>query len=523
MPTLKLYDLLVAEQSRIPKDGGREFYVFDKRDKSQKTFAVKTREAAEQTKAFKSLGENARILGVPDDRIVITCGHGEAVVCPGVSAERPLQTFYYLFKYEPNAAEPDPEMGGEDLKLSGTRQDFDPTTGEPIVLMQFTGDGEKKFAAITRELATRGRLQSQLQGQTLLQHFAIVLDDDIKSWPSIDFEENPNGISGSNGAQITGMAGINEAKDLAIVLQTGALPVEFRTLEETQISATLGQDSLRQAYKAAIAGLIAVALFLLIAYRFLGLVAVIGLGIYAAFLYGALLLFDVTLTLPGFAGMILTIGVAADANIVVFERIKEEAREGKSVRAAIASGYGKGLSTIIDANVVTAITALVLFSLATAGGQGLRADAPDRYRDVGHHRGLRDARDARPARRFQVVRQSRVHGRHRRRDPELDQARLRRQAKHLVRDLRCGDVDRARLHRDQGLNLGIDFEGGTEISFTTQQPTSLEDVRAEAEKVGAADAVIQGTGNQLRATGTRRSRSEPRRSSRRRNATSPRP
>src|SRR5205807_4144696 len=110
--------------------------------------------------------------------------------------------------------------------------------------------------------------------------------------------------------------------------------------------------------------------FLLLFYRFLGLVAVLGLAIYAAFLYGVILLLHVTLTLPGFAGMILTIGVAADANVVVFERIKEEVRAGKSVRAAIAAGYGKGFHTILDANVVTAITALVLFAVATAQVKG---------------------------------------------------------------------------------------------------------------------------------------------------------
>ena len=137
------------------------------------------------------------------------------------------------------------------------------------------------------------------------------------------------------------------------MLQTGALPVQFVTVERSDVSATLGKDSLRQARNAAIAGLIVVALFLLLLYRFLGLVAVIGLAIYAAFMYGAILLFGVTLTLPGFAGLILTIGVAADANVVVFERIKEEARAGKSVRAAIATGYAKGFRTILDANVVT--------------------------------------------------------------------------------------------------------------------------------------------------------------------------
>src|SRR5581483_1748946 len=102
----------------------------------------------------------------------------------------------------------------------------------------------------------------------------------------------------------------------------------FNQLEQTQVSATLGKDSLSQAKTAALIGLLVVALFLLLFYRFLGLIAVIGLGIYAAFLYGAILLLKVTLTLPGFAGMILTIGVAADANVVIFERIKEEVRAG---------------------------------------------------------------------------------------------------------------------------------------------------------------------------------------------------
>src|SRR5207248_445658 len=140
--------------------------------------------------------------------------------------------------------------------------------------------------------------------------------------------------------------------------------------ERTDVSATLGKDSLAQAWHAALVGLIVVAAFLLLLYRFLGLVAVIGLTIYCALYYAAILLFNVTLTLPGFAGLILTIGVAADANVVVFERIKEEVRAGRSVKAAIAAGYGKGFHTILDANVVTAITAMVLFLIAVADVKG---------------------------------------------------------------------------------------------------------------------------------------------------------
>ena len=184
------------------------------------------------------------------------------------------------------------------------------------------------------------------------------------------------------------------------MLQSGALPVTFKTLETTAISATLGKDSLAEAWKAAIAGLIVVALFLLIFYRVLGVVAVIGLGIYAAFLYAAILIFNVTLTLPGFAGMILTLGVAADANIVIFERVKEEYRAGKSVRAAISAGYGKGFSTIIDANVVTAITAHGALPGRDRRREGLRPHAPDRNADLAADRGRRHARDPRPARRL---------------------------------------------------------------------------------------------------------------------------
>ena len=124
----------------------------------------------------------------------------------------------------------------------------------------------------------------------------------------------------------------------------------------------------------------------------------LGLAIYAAFYYAAILLFHVTLTLPGFAGLILTIGVAADANVVVFERIKEEVRSGKSVRAAISAGYGKGFHTILDANVVTAITALVLFLIAVARVKGFALMLLIGT-DLAAHRGRGDARDARPAQR----------------------------------------------------------------------------------------------------------------------------
>ena len=287
-----------------------------------------------------------KVLKVPPKTVVVTCSSTSSSVCPGDNAGIPPKgkNDYYLFKHGTYAGDryatdgKYPNMTGAELKLSGVRQDYDPSTNQPIVLLSFNGKGNKTFLQVTRNEATRGKILG-LGGQCGAPcAFAIVLDNEIRSWPAIDPSTNPNGIDPrGSGAEINNIGSLSEAKQLALVLQTGALPVNFVPLERTDVSATLGKDSLKQAQNAAIGGLIVVALFLLFLYRFLGLVAVIGLGIYACFMYAAILLLNVTLTLPGFAGLILTIGVAADANVVVFERIKEEVRSGKSVRAAVAA------------------------------------------------------------------------------------------------------------------------------------------------------------------------------------------
>ncbi len=153
-------------------------------------------------------------------------------------------------------------------------------------------------------------------------------------------------------------------------LKIGALPVKLALISQSTVSATLGQQALDQAELAGAIGLLVVVLFLLLYYRLLGAVAVLGLVVYGVFFYALILLIPITLTLPGMAGLILTIGVAADANIVIFERIKEEARAGRSMLSAIAQGYRKGIATIVDANVITLFTAFILFVLATAGVKG---------------------------------------------------------------------------------------------------------------------------------------------------------
>ena len=423
-----------------------------------------------------------QVLTVPGKVTVITCDSSTAAVCPVNSnttnpTPPPGVTYYYLFKhgvYPFDSNSPYPQMTGKDLALAGTQADIDPNTGQPIVTIQFKGKGNGLFHQITRNEAQRG------QQLGVLQSFAIVLDNQLYSFPTIDYKQYGDGIDPTGGgAQITGLSSQKEASDLALVLQTGALPVPFVTVSRTDVSATLGKDSLRQARDAAIAGLIIVALFLLVLYRFLGVVAVIGLAIYSVLMYGAILLLDVTLTLPGFAGLILTIGVAADANVVIFERIKEEARAGRSVRAAIAQGYAKGFRTIIDANVVTAITALILFAVATAAGQGIRADAPDRHRRLAVHGRRRDARDARPARRLPLGAVAAVHGRdgagtpevvadrRRQAPPEVLHHLARRRRPERHRDRRPGTEPR---HRLQGRRAGRVQDAAAGVAHPGAQP-----------------------------------------------------
>ena len=434
----------------------------------------------------------------PSRTVVITCSASSSSVCPGDVNGVPAagQTDYYLFK---NGAYPNdryatdgryPNMDGNQLSLSGTRQDFDPTSGEPVVLMQFKSKGNKIFKEVTKNEAIRGSIQRTPQ------HFAIVLDNEIRSWPQIDYTQNPQGIDPTGtGAQITGLQSLKEAQNLALVLQTGALPVNFVTLERTDVSATLGKDSLKQARNAAIGGLIAVMLFLLLAYRFLGLVAVLGLGIYAALMYGAIVLVPVTLTLPGFAGLILTIGVAADANIVVFERIKEEVRLGKTMRKAIADGYAKGFRTIIDANVVTVITALILFAVASAEVKGfalmlLIGTVVSLVTAVAATRAMLGLLSG--FRWFNNPSFMGAAGQQGLKFLQIDFMR-RRNTWFAI----SGVVILVSLVSlgVRGLNLGIDFKGGVQVTFTTPGYTSLSDVRAQTQAIGHSDAIVQGRGS----------------------------
>ncbi|TML32872.1 MAG: protein translocase subunit SecD [Actinobacteria bacterium] len=497
-----LYHLLQQVQGQAKSGTPNAFYLFDAKHHLRGRPAPTQKQLLATPTLRGKLPKGWKVLAVPEHMAVVSCA--QATRCDGVQqSQANAPTYYYLMKFFRGRI---PEATGNDLKLSAISAQVGttPSEGTAFVQLGFNSKGNKKFQEITQAEAFRGQSAATAAGQgssndlnvvtQYAQHFAIVLDGEIKSTPYIDYKQNPNGIDPSaGGAEISNINSIGEAKNLALVLQTGALPVNFVPLESTDVSATLGKDSLQQAKTAALIGLLIVALFLLVLYRFLGVVAVVGLGIYAAFLYGAILLFGVTLTLPGFAGLILTIGVAADANVVIFERIKEEVRSGKSVRAGIAAGYAKGFHTIVDANVVTLITALVLFAVATQQVKGFALMLM-----IGTLISLVTAVAATRAmlgllagfRWFENPSFMGAHGQQTAKWLQIDFMRRRYlwfAISGVIVAIGIGALS------TKGLNLGIDFKGGTQVTFKTHQPVSLATVRAEAATY-SKEPVVQGRG-----------------------------
>ncbi len=292
------------------------------------------------------------------------------VQAPG-TASNPSPDAYYVLN-------DNPALTGKDIR--NPQQQF-AQNGQPDVTFGFSGSGNSIWSRVTKNIVDRARNSSvacQIAGagsaelvQNCAQHFAVVLDGQLITVPYIDYKDNPQGIDSSiNGSEISGSFTITTAQNLANELKSGALPLKLVRISSSFVSATLGQQALHQGLVAGIVGFIIVALFLLIYYRVLGLIAVGALIVYGVYFFALVKLIPITLTLPGIAGLILTIGVAADANIVIFERIKEEIRAGKSIPAGIATGYKRGIAAIADANFVTFITAFILFAEATAGVKG---------------------------------------------------------------------------------------------------------------------------------------------------------
>jgi preprotein translocase subunit SecD len=252
-------------------------------------------------------------------------------------------------------ANPRPYVIKKEVLVSGgdlidAQPGFDQRNGQPIVSFKFNARGSAKFAKATSE--------------HVKEPFAIVLDNKVISAPVI---QEP--ITAGSG-QISGNFTVQQANDLAILLRAGALPAPLTIIEERTVGPGLGQDSIEKGELAAYVGSIMVIVFMLLTYRLFGVFANIAVAINVAMIFGVLSLLNATLTLPGIAGIVLTVGIAVDSNVLIYERIREELRGGRTAISAIDAGFKRALSTILDSNITTFIAAAVLFYIGTGPVRG---------------------------------------------------------------------------------------------------------------------------------------------------------
>lgn len=242
----------------------------------------------------------------------------------------------------------EPELTGE--VITDAVATYDPTTNQPIVTMSMNSDGAEKWARIT--------------GANIKKRIAIVLDNVVYSAPVVQQK-----IVGGN-SQITGMSSPEEAKLLKIVLKAGALKAPVQIIEERIVGPSLGEDSIQKGIQSLLIAAVLVLLFMMIYYSLAGVYANVAVIINVLLIIGIMAAFQGTLTLPGIAGIILTLGMAVDANVLIYERVREELEKGRSIRSAIDEGYTKALSAILDSNITTFITGLILYFFGTGPIQG---------------------------------------------------------------------------------------------------------------------------------------------------------
>ncbi len=245
---------------------------------------------------------------------------------------------------DPNGEE---VISGKNVKISEARFQKTEMGETPVVALEFDKEGSKKFAEATKELAGKEVLEEKI--------IYIVLDGEVISAPIVE-----DAITDGKGV-ISGKFTIEEASNLANLIRAGALPVEMKTLQSRSIGPSLGLEAYDKSIKAGGIAILIIFLFMLVYYRIPGLVADIGLVIYTLIVLYSMKLLGVKLTLPGIAGLILSIGMAVDANVLIFERIKEEIRNGKSIRASIDHGFKRALTSVLDSNITTLIAGVVLY------------------------------------------------------------------------------------------------------------------------------------------------------------------
>ena len=352
--------------------------------------------------------------------------------------------------------------------------------GQPIVNLTTTDDGTRIFARTT--------------GAHVGERLAVVLDGAVYSAPEIQ-TRIPNGR-----AIITGSADEAEAKDLAIVLRAGALPAKVEIIEDRTVGPSLGRDSIEQGRVAALYCTVVVALFMILYYRAAGVIADLALGLNIVFVMAVLSGFHATLTLPGIAGIILTIGMAVDANVLIFERIREELRSGKTLRAAVDSGYSNALSAIIDANLTTLMVGIVLYQFGTGPIRGFALTLC-----IGIISSLFTAFFVTRSVFDLITRGSRVRSLSLGPVRVLSNSRipfLSRYKHAFATSAVVLGVGLVSVLGINGLPLGIDFAGGTLLEVHFEPAVEVKDIRAKMDAVPVDDRVLDLSSSEIKEFGS---------------------
>ncbi len=483
-PSTSLYNtVLQAQKTHVadPSRGAETLYAFNKTTHRLTAGPEPITVGEDRAQAVQALRDSVEGAGLRwSDQVVESVPKGLTIAGQQqklATNSKVGVTTYQIFQDRP-------ALTGSDISSASVLANFgNGGSGQPVVTMSFTGKGATDFQNVTRELAQRGKIAGQNQS------FAIVLDGLLISNPIVDYTQYPLGIDASNGAQIQGNFSQSQAQTLADQINSGALPIRLVPISESQVSATLGAQSLRQGLIAGIIGLILVLIFLIAYYRLLGIVAAMGLLIYAALFYAVVVLWPITLTLPGIAGVILTIGISADANVIIFERVREEARSGKSAAVALSQGYKRGLAAIVDANVVTLATAILVFMFATAGPKGFAFTL-----GVGVLISLFTAVVATRAIfgvliDSKVISEDRFMGLKKGRVFHFDWVGHWRWWLVISTVPVCIGLIWLAVF---GLNLGLDFTSGTRITTGLERPATVAQVRQTVSSAGFPDATVQG-------------------------------
>jgi SecD/SecF fusion protein len=365
--------------------------------------------------------------------------------------------------------------------------------GSWVVNIDFTGSGVDAWVDLTAEAACA-------QPGDPRRRVAIVLDEEVISSPQVDPSVLCDvGIVGGS-TQITGNFEQTEAEDLAILVKGGALPVPVEIIEQRTVGPTLGEEAIRASWQAALVGIALTLAFLVLVYRLFGFLAVVGLGIYALLSYAALTALGATLTLPGLAGFVLAIGMAVDANVLAFERAREEfARNGRRLERAVADGFRNAFTAILDSNVTTLLAAVLLLFLASGPVRGfgvtlslgvvasmvtalvvVRAmvEVAASRRVVEEHPGVTGVASLGRVREWLADR-----------DPQL----MRRATTWLILAAVAVSVALAGIVA-RGLEFGVEFTGGRLVEYSADAPIDVDDARAVVSAQGFPRAVVQESG-----------------------------